>query len=150
MPLVARHAPFRARSSPRRRGGAGTVRVGREAPPVDAGVPLGEARYDLAESTVQPLSARALLDIAAGTAALAGLGLGYGRAAGSPVLRQAVALACGVAAEEVVTVPGTMLGLATLASELCRPGEEALLLTPNYLVRRHRCRGDGHLDLPDA
>ena len=108
------------------------MRAGREVPPADAGLPLGEARYDLAESTVQPLSARALLDIAAGTAALAGLGLGYGRAAGSPVLRQAVALACGVAAEEVVTVPGTMLGLATLASELCRPGDEALLLTPCY------------------
>ena len=93
----------------------------------------GGARYNLAESTVERLSFGALLDIVGGTAALAELGLGYGPRAGSPALRREVASACGVTAEEVLTFPGTMLGLFLLASELCRPGGgEVLLVTPCY------------------
>lgn len=116
----------------RRRRHAGT---GRDEPggfPPNPVLTRGDARYDLAESTVQHLTFGALSDIAGGAAALADLGLGYGPRAGSPALRRAVARACGVEADEVLTFPGTMLGLFLLASELCRTGGEALLATPCY------------------
>lgn len=95
-------------------------------------VARGDVLYDLAESTVERLSVGALLDIAGDPAALAGLGLDYGSRAGNLALRQAVAAASGVTAEEVLTLPGTMLGLFLLASEVCRSGGEALLVTPCY------------------
>ena len=115
-----------------RRGHLGTVRDGPEPCPPASLLSPGGARYNLAESTVERLSFGALLDIVGGTAALAELGLGYGPRGGSPALRREVASACGVTAEEVLTLPGTMLGLFLLASELCRPGEEVLLVTPCY------------------
>jgi len=91
-----------------------------------------DPRYDLAESTVQDLSFGDLLDLLGGPEALRGLRLGYGPVAGTPALRQAVGRTCGVDAEQVLTTPGTMLGLCLLASELCRSGGEAVVATPCF------------------
>lgn len=98
----------------------------------DAGSGASVVVHDLAESTVQGLDAGALLRLAGGETALSGLTLDYGPPAGSPALRDAVGRGCGLPADAVVTVPGTMLGLLLLAGEVCRGGGEAVLVTPCF------------------
>lgn len=71
-----------------------------------------------------------------GPESLRDLELGYGSPAGAPGLRRAVAEACGVAAEQVLTTQGAMLGLFLLAFELCRPGTDVLLVTPCFSPAR--------------
>ena len=87
-------------------------------------------RFNLAESTVQSLQVADLLRMAAGR--LDHLALDYGDPAGSPGLRRVVGASCQIDAAEVVTFPGTMLGLFLLASELCGAGGDALLVTPCF------------------
>jgi aspartate/methionine/tyrosine aminotransferase len=98
--------------------------------------------YNLAESTSQDLTVGELLDIA-GVDAIRGLRLGYGTSAGSPALREQVALACKVPAEQVITTQGTALGLFLLAFELCRSGDEAVLATPCFPPSRDCLVGTG-------
>lgn len=43
---------------------------------------------------------------------------------------------CGIAAEQVLTTQGAMLGLFLLAFELCRPGTDVLLLSPCFSPAR--------------
>jgi len=88
--------------------------------------------HDLAESTVPGLDAGALVHLAGGEAALRGMALDYGPAAGNAALREAIGRGCGVPAEAVVTVSGTMLGLLLLADAVCRGGGEAVLVTPCF------------------
>jgi aspartate/methionine/tyrosine aminotransferase len=89
-------------------------------------IPGGEKRYNLAESTVRSLRFSELMELGDGIGELA---LDYGDPSGAPALRTVVAANCGVSAGEVVTVPGTMLGLFLLAS---LTGGEAVLVTPCF------------------
>jgi aspartate/methionine/tyrosine aminotransferase len=98
--------------------------------------------FNLAESTSQDLTVGDVLDLA-GLDAVRGLKLGYGRSAGSAELREAIAQACGVPAEHVVTTQGTALALFLLAFETCRPGDEAVLLTPCFPPSRDSLLGAG-------
>lgn len=98
--------------------------------------------YNLAESTAQDLSLGELLDLA-GPDSIRGLKLGYGRSAGAPELREAIADACGVPAEQVITTQGAALGLFLLAFEACRPGDEAVLATPCFPPSRDCLLGAG-------
>jgi len=98
--------------------------------------------FNLAESTSQDLTLGDVLDLAGGDA-LRGMKLGYGRAAGAPELREAIAQACGVPAEHVVTTQGTALALFLLAFETCRPGDEAVLVTPCFPPSRDCLVGAG-------
>jgi len=98
--------------------------------------------FNLAESTSQDLTVGDVLDLV-GLDAVRGLRLGYGRSAGSAELREAIAQACGVPAEYVVTTQGTALALFLLAFETCRPGDEAVLVTPCFPPSRDCLLGAG-------
>jgi len=98
--------------------------------------------FNLAESTSQDLTVGEVLDLA-GLEALRGLKLGYGRSAGAVELREEIARACNVSAEQVVTTQGTALGLFLLAFEVCRPGDEAVLVTPCFPPSRDCLLGAG-------
>ena len=98
--------------------------------------------FNLAESTSQDLTVGEVLDMA-GLDAVRGLRLGYGRSAGSVELREAIAQVCGVPADHVVTTQGTALALFLLAFETCRPGDEAVLVTPCFPPSRDCLLGAG-------
>ena len=101
-------------------------------------------RHNLGESTARDLTFGDLLDLLEDDGeALRSLGLGYGSSAGSPVLRQVVADACGIPPDWVITTQGCALGLFLLAFELCRPGDEAVLVTPCFPHSRDGLRGCG-------
>jgi aspartate/methionine/tyrosine aminotransferase len=89
-------------------------------------------RFNLAESTAQDLTFDQVIAFAGGVAALNELKMGYGSSAGLPRLRAAVAALTGVDSDEVITTQGTALGLFLLAFELCRPGDEAVIVTPCF------------------
>jgi aspartate/methionine/tyrosine aminotransferase len=90
--------------------------------------PTGDRRYNLAESTVSSLRFDEILALDAGVRELT---LDYGDPAGAPALREAIAVNCGVAPGDVMTVPGTMLGLFLVASLSCTGGD-AVLVTPCF------------------
>jgi len=98
--------------------------------------------FNLAESTSQDLTFGELLDLA-GLDKLRALKLGYGKSAGAIELREEIAQACQVPAEQVITTQGTALGLFLLGLELCRPGDEAVLATPCFPPSRDSLIGAG-------
>ena len=98
--------------------------------------------FNLAESTSQDLTVGDVLDLA-GLETLRGLKLGYGRSAGSVELREEIAKVCQIPAEQIVTTQGTALGLFLLAFETCRPGDEAVLVTPCFPPSRDCLLGAG-------
>lgn len=98
--------------------------------------------FNLAESTSQDLTVGDVLDLA-GLETLRGLKLGYGRSAGAVELREEIAKACNVLAEQIVTTQGTALGLFLLAFETCRPSDEAVLVTPCFPPSRDCLLGAG-------
>ncbi len=99
-------------------------------------------RFNLAESTAQDLTLGELLDLA-GETSIRNLRLGYATSAGDPTLRAAIAGANGVHQDDVITTQGTALGLFLLALELCRPGDEAVLVTPCFPPSRDALIGIG-------
>ncbi len=99
-------------------------------------------RFNLAESTSQDMSFGELLDMA-DCEQLRELKLGYGSSAGDLALRQAVGIACNVAPDEVLTTQGTALGLFLIAFELCRPGDEVVLVSPCFPPSRDALLGNG-------
>jgi aspartate/methionine/tyrosine aminotransferase len=99
-------------------------------------------RFNLAESTSQDLTFGELVDLA-GLENLRALTLGYGTSAGSVELREEIAKSCKVSAEQVITTQGTALGLFLLAFEVCRPGDEAVLVTPCFPPSRDGLVGAG-------
>ena len=98
--------------------------------------------FNLAESTSQDLTVGDVLDMV-GLDTVRGLKLGYGRSAGSAELREEIAEVCQVPAEYIVTTQGTALGLFLLAFETCRPGDEAVLVTPCFPPSRDCLLGAG-------
>jgi aspartate/methionine/tyrosine aminotransferase len=98
--------------------------------------------FNLAESTSQDLTLGELLDLP-GLESIRDLKLGYGKSAGAQTLREAIAHACKVPAEQIITTQGTALGLFLLAFEVCRPGDEAVLATPCFPPSRDALLGAG-------
>jgi aspartate/methionine/tyrosine aminotransferase len=98
--------------------------------------------FNLAESTSQDLTVGELVDLV-GLDTIRSLKLGYGTSAGSITLREEIAKACGVSADQVVTTQGTALGLFLLAFEVCWPGDEAVLATPCFPPSRDCLLGAG-------
>src|ERR1700693_5908129 len=86
-------------------------------------------KYNLAESTAQDLTFEEIMKLAGGMETMRHLKMGYGSSAGLPQLRSAVADITGLNPNQVVTTQGTALGLFLLAMELCRPGDEAGIVT---------------------
>lgn len=97
---------------------------------------------NLAESTSQDLHVGELLDLV-GPDAVRSVRLGYGSAQGLPLLREAVGTLCGITHEQVLATTGTALGLYLLAVELCRPGDEVVLMTPCFPPSRDALLGAG-------
>ena len=100
-------------------------------------------RFNLAESTAQDLTFEQVVAFAGGAAALKDLKMGYGSSAGLPRLRAAVATLTGVDPNEVITAQGTALGLFMLAFELCRPGDEAVVVAPCFPLSRDALAATG-------
>lgn len=100
-------------------------------------------KYNLAESTAQDLTFGEIIELAGDTAALGTLKMGYGSSAGLARLRASIAALTGVNADQVLTTQGTALGLYLLALELCRPGDEAVIVTPCFPVSRDSLIGVG-------
>lgn len=98
--------------------------------------------FNLAESTSQDLTLGELLDFP-GLENIRDLKLGYGTSAGSAALREAIADACTIPAEQVITTQGTALGIFLLAFEVCRSGDEAVLMTPCFPPSRDSIIGAG-------
>ena len=84
--------------------------------------------FNLAESTSQDLTVGELLDFA-GSRTFE-LETRLCTSAGAAALREEIARACKIPADDVITTQGTALGLFLLAFEICRPGDEAVLVTP--------------------
>ncbi len=98
--------------------------------------------FNLAESTSQDLTVGELLDLP-GLENIRDLKLGYGKSAGAVTLREAIADACKIPVEQIITTQGTALGLFLLAFEVCRPGDEAVLVTPCFPPSRDCLLGAG-------
>jgi aspartate/methionine/tyrosine aminotransferase len=98
--------------------------------------------FNLAESTSQDLSLGQLLDLP-GLENIRDLKLGYSKSSGATELREAVADACKVPVEQVIATQGTALGLFLLTFEVCRPGDEAVLVTPCFPPSRDSLLGAG-------
>ncbi|RQP22557.1 pyridoxal phosphate-dependent aminotransferase [Piscinibacter terrae] len=91
--------------------------------------------YDLAESVGPDLRLGELFDADA-LRSLADLTLGYGTAAGDAALREEIARAHGVAADDVVLTTGGIHALHLVASLLCEEGE-AVITSPVFPLARH-------------
>ncbi|WP_211275425.1 pyridoxal phosphate-dependent aminotransferase [Actinoplanes rectilineatus] len=85
-------------------------------------------RYDLAESTSPPLTVG---DLASGEE-LAGLTLGYGTSRGDPELRELIAAATGVRADQVLVTAGAIDAMFLVAQATVEPGEQAVLVSPCF------------------
>lgn len=92
-------------------------------------------RFDLAESVGPDIRLGELLD-ASGGSDFDDLALGYGTAQGDAALRQLVADAHGVDAEDVVITVGGMHALFLIAFILCDPGDRAVTTSPLFPVAR--------------
>lgn len=98
-------------------------------------------RFNLAESTAQDLTFGEIMNLAGESTAISVLKMGYGSSMGLPRLRAAIANLVGVRLEEVLTTQCTALGFFMLAFELCRPGDEAVLVTPCFPLSRDTLHG---------
>lgn len=89
-------------------------------------------RYDLAESVGPDLHLNELVR----ESELGDIALAYGTAAGDPRLRQAIAAAHGVDADDVVITVGGMHALFLTAFILCERGAPAVTTTPLFPLAR--------------
>jgi aspartate/methionine/tyrosine aminotransferase len=90
--------------------------------------------YDLAESLGPDLRVSELLDSGS---ELGDLALAYGTPAGSLRLREAIAAAHGVGADDVVVTVGGMHALFLVAFTLCERGDEAVTTAPLFPLARN-------------
>ena len=98
--------------------------------------------HNLGESTSRDLLFGELLDLV-GAESVRDLPLGYVSAAGSARLRDRISILTGVPAEWVVTTQGVGLALFLMAFEHCRPGGEAIIVTPCFPPSRDALLGAG-------
>ncbi|MDQ7842531.1 MAG: aminotransferase class I/II-fold pyridoxal phosphate-dependent enzyme [Armatimonadota bacterium] len=90
--------------------------------------------YNLSESGIQPLSLAALVDHTWVQEVLAHQPLGYGHTNGSPELRGEIAgLYHGAGPENVLVTAGTAEANFLVAWSLLDPGDEAVVMLPNYM-----------------
>jgi aspartate/methionine/tyrosine aminotransferase len=100
--------------------------------------------WNVSESGVQPLRAGELLDLAAAGDALRQIELGYPQTNGSAALREAIAaLYAGAGAANVQVTNGGSEANCVLLMHLVEPGDEIVMMTPNYLQVRGLARALG-------
>jgi len=91
----------------------------------------GAPRFDLAESVGPDILLRDLLKTGEADE-MESLPLGYGTAAGDPVLRRKIAAMHGVDPDDVVITVGGMHALFLIGFILCAPGDEAVTTAPLF------------------
>ncbi len=90
--------------------------------------------WNLSESGVQPLRVEELADTAAGREAVLAQELGYSQTNGTPELRAAIAaLYPGAGAAHVEVTNGGSEANFVILCALLDPGDELVLMTPNYM-----------------
>jgi len=90
--------------------------------------------YNLSESGIYPLSLSALVDHTWIQEVLAHEPLGYGHTNGSPELRAEIAgLYRGAGSENILVTTGTAEANFLVAWALLEPGDEAVVMLPNYM-----------------
>ena len=91
-------------------------------------------RYNLSESGVHPVAVRELIPAATQQDDLLSLELGYGQSNGTPELRNAVAAIYeGATEENVLVTTGTSEANFLAVWSLVEPGDEAVMILPNYM-----------------
>jgi len=91
-------------------------------------------RYNLSESGVHPASIGDLIPDAKDREALLNIELGYSQSNGTPELRRAIAaMYPGAAEENVIATVGTAEANFLIAWMLTEPGDEVVMMMPNYM-----------------
>jgi len=100
--------------------------------------------YNLSESGVLPVTLASLVDHSWIREVLARQALGYGHTRGSPELREAIAaLYPGAAADQVLVTTGTAEANFLVTWWLVEPGDQVVLMLPNYMQIHGLVRGFG-------
>lgn len=101
-------------------------------------------RYNLSESGVHPVSIGELIPDPAQREALFGIELGYSQSNGTPELRRAIAaIYPGATEENVIVTTGTAEANFLAAWMLTEPGDEVVMMMPNYMQLWGIVRGFG-------
>lgn len=101
-------------------------------------------RYNLSESGVHPLRIEELLSDPADREAFFGVELGYGQSNGTPELRQSIAhLYPGATEENILVTTGTAEANFLVSWLLTEPGDEVVMMMPNYMQLWGLFRGFG-------
>ena len=91
-------------------------------------------RYNLSESGVHPASIGELIPDAKEREELLGVELGYSQSNGTPELRRAIAsMYPGATEDNVITTVGTAEANFLIAWLLTEPGDEVVMMLPNYM-----------------
>jgi aspartate/methionine/tyrosine aminotransferase len=91
-------------------------------------------RYNLSESGVHPASIGELIPDAKEREALLNIELGYSQSNGTPELRRAIAaMYPGATEENVIATVGTAEANFLIAWMLTEPGDEVVMMLPNYM-----------------
>jgi aspartate/methionine/tyrosine aminotransferase len=91
-------------------------------------------RYNLSESGVHPAAIGELIPDPAERESLLNIELGYSQSNGTPELRSAIAaMYPGAAEENVIATVGTAEANFLLAWMLTEPGDEVIMMLPNYM-----------------
>jgi aspartate/methionine/tyrosine aminotransferase len=91
-------------------------------------------RYNLSESGVHPASIGDLIPDAKEREALLNIELGYSQSNGTPELRRAIAaMYSGATEENVIATIGTAEANFLIAWMLTEPGDEVVMMLPNYM-----------------
>jgi aspartate/methionine/tyrosine aminotransferase len=92
-----------------------------------------QVEFNLSESGVHPLRVEELLDERKDLEAILELELGYSQTNGTPALREAVAALSGASAREVLVTNGGAESNLLAVWHLVEPGDEVVLMLPNYM-----------------
>jgi hypothetical protein len=108
-----------------------------------------EVAYNLSDSGIQPVTLASLVDHSWIREVLARQPLGYGHTRGSPELREAVAaLYAGADADQVLVTTGTAEANFLVTWWLVEPGDELVLMLPNYMQIHGLAHGFGGVVRP--
>src|SRR5258708_1474158 len=101
-------------------------------------------QYNLSESGVHPVPLQELLSDPLDRETLLGLELGYSQANGTPELRRAIAeLYPGASEDNVLVATGTAEANFIVSWLLTEPGDEVIMMLPNYMQLWGLFRGFG-------
>jgi aspartate/methionine/tyrosine aminotransferase len=101
-------------------------------------------RYNLSESGVHPATIGELIPDASQREALLNIELGYSQSNGTPELRRSIAaIYPGATEENVIATVGTAEANFLIAWMLTEPGDEVIMMMPNYMQLWGLVRGFG-------